>query len=421
MHKNRRFAIYWVIGLIFLIVLVAPQPNVQAQSNPISLQAGNVQDANACQVILKRAYETLNNSCNTLERNRACYGNNNVKALFDDTFAGAFSNPGDKVPIKMVKWLSTLPLDVQTGTWGLSLLKLQANLPDTLPGQNVTFLVFGDTGLQNKSGDMNAFYFSSGLGNPTCKGAPQDGIVVRSPDHMKITFSANGVQITIASTIIMHAEANKQMTIQLIEGKAEIKANNVSRLLYPGQMTTIKLGGAAGYDASDVPTVPKFVPIDPTLVAVLHTAHQMEAPKADDFSMRGCISKIDAHTVTIFNYIVSRDSILNARNLQVGDCLSLKGTLNVDNDTVIIIPTEVDSSDAANIRTEFGLNIDLGHPDTNNSSQNKGNDNTNSNQGQPKQKQQDNQEDKGKGDDQKTKDQANQDQGKHKPGDGKGD
>ena len=28
-------------------------------------------------------------------------------------------------------------------------MKLQANLPDSLPGQNVTFLMFGDVQIQN--------------------------------------------------------------------------------------------------------------------------------------------------------------------------------------------------------------------------------------------------------------------------------
>jgi len=33
--------------------------------------------------------------------------------------------------------------------WGVSLMRLQAGLPDTLPGQNVTFLLFGDVAIQN--------------------------------------------------------------------------------------------------------------------------------------------------------------------------------------------------------------------------------------------------------------------------------
>jgi len=35
-------------------------------------------------------------------------------------------------------------LNETTGEWGIALLRVQANLPDTAPGQNVTVLMFGD-------------------------------------------------------------------------------------------------------------------------------------------------------------------------------------------------------------------------------------------------------------------------------------
>jgi hypothetical protein len=33
--------------------------------------------------------------------------------------------------------------------WGVALMRLQANIPETLPGQNVTFLLFGDVEIRN--------------------------------------------------------------------------------------------------------------------------------------------------------------------------------------------------------------------------------------------------------------------------------
>ena len=62
-------------------------------------------------------------------------------------------------------------------------MQLQANLPDTLPGQNVTFLLFGNVEIENavvgdseatpEAGDgdfaplttMQAFYFTSSVGD----------------------------------------------------------------------------------------------------------------------------------------------------------------------------------------------------------------------------------------------------------------
>jgi len=145
---------------------------------------------------------------------------------------------------------------VNTGTWGLSLLKLQANLPNTMPGQNITFVVYGDTSVQNISGDMQVFYFSSGLGEPTCTEMPPNGIGVQSPDHMKVAFTANGVKIEIASTIYMQAVPNKSMDIILIEGQAKITTAMGTQILQPGQSLSIPLGGTTGLVPMGAPSVP---------------------------------------------------------------------------------------------------------------------------------------------------------------------
>ena len=43
-------------------------------------------------------------------------------------------------------------MDLVNGMWGVALLRVQANLPDTLPGQNVTMLLFGDVAIENAGG-----------------------------------------------------------------------------------------------------------------------------------------------------------------------------------------------------------------------------------------------------------------------------
>jgi hypothetical protein len=53
------------------------------------------------------------------------------------------------VDVAGVQTLTLSPLDQKQDTWGVAMLKLQANLPDTLPGQNVTFLLVGDVEIQN--------------------------------------------------------------------------------------------------------------------------------------------------------------------------------------------------------------------------------------------------------------------------------
>ncbi len=55
------------------------------------------------------------------------------------------------------------------------MLRIQANLPDTMPGQNVTILLFGDVSIYNADseddetyGPMQAFYFRAGVGDAPC-------------------------------------------------------------------------------------------------------------------------------------------------------------------------------------------------------------------------------------------------------------
>src|SRR5215510_1544993 len=198
MNSAKLFTRRTIVGLIVAVIFIIGVRQVPAFATPRTQQA-------ECQTIVTHALDVLQDACSVLDRNKACYGNNKITTVFNNDAVLKFQTPGDQVPIKAIKTLVTQKLDVSTGTWGLSLLKLQADLPDTMPGQNVTFLVYGDTSIDNASGDMQVFYFSSGLGQPTCTQLKADGILVQSPNHTQVSFTANGVTVTIASTIFMRA------------------------------------------------------------------------------------------------------------------------------------------------------------------------------------------------------------------------
>ena len=232
--------------------------------------------SSACQTVINQALQTMQDKCSNISRNSVCYGNNQITTQFaDNPVTPAFNRLGDVVSIKQIKTLLTSPLDLQNNTWGLALLKLQANLPDTMPGQNVTFLVFGDTAINNASGDMRVFYFSSGIGSPTCTELPAEGIVVQSPNHTQVSFAANGVQIQIASTIFLQANANQTLDVTLLEGHATVSTDLGSQTLQPGQMVSVPLGGMTGLEPQTSPHSP--VNLDPKLVTVLKSL--IQAPK----------------------------------------------------------------------------------------------------------------------------------------------
>lgn len=110
-----------------------------------------------CPTIVKTALDATSNACSTLGRNQACYGNIQLSAEPQDTAAAFnFTKPGDLAEIGGMKSLTLSPLDAAADTWGVALMKVQANLPDSLPGQNVSFVLFGDVQIDNAAGGTPA-------------------------------------------------------------------------------------------------------------------------------------------------------------------------------------------------------------------------------------------------------------------------
>jgi uncharacterized protein YraI len=108
------------------------------------------QEGDSCPVFVTAALQSVQTACANVGRNQACYGNNAVIAEFwqerDDLL---FSAPNDRVALVDLRRVSTAPLDLDKRLWGVVVLKAQANLPMTLPGQAVTFLLMGDATLEN--------------------------------------------------------------------------------------------------------------------------------------------------------------------------------------------------------------------------------------------------------------------------------
>ncbi len=104
-----------------------------------------------CPAAIKQALESANQFCSAVGRNQVCYGNTLISA---SNWEGAplphFGQPGNLVNAADIASLVTAPFDIATQNWGVAVMRLQANIPDTLPGQNVTFVVFGDVELQNE-------------------------------------------------------------------------------------------------------------------------------------------------------------------------------------------------------------------------------------------------------------------------------
>ena len=103
-----------------------------------------------CPPLVEQALRTIGDNCATLDRNSVCYGNNQVSAKFlQEVTEDFFSKPADRANLLDVQSIITTSLDLGREEWGVAVMNVQANVPQTLPGQAVTFILLGDAELEN--------------------------------------------------------------------------------------------------------------------------------------------------------------------------------------------------------------------------------------------------------------------------------
>lgn len=207
-----------------------------------------------CDELVAEALLVAGPACNGTERNQACYGNNLVSAQFQEGLEQRFSNVGDLASIIGMRTLTTSALSEAEQVWGVAFLKAQANLPDTLPGQNVTFLLYGGATVDNVSPEMEAVVLNTGFGGTTCDALPPSAVLLQSPTGTQVAMNMNGAGITLGSTLHIMARPNGLMTIATISGSATVSAFGVSRTVIPGSQVTLPLGSTDGLQVVGPPS-----------------------------------------------------------------------------------------------------------------------------------------------------------------------
>ena len=192
-----------------------------------------------CPAMVQTALDSLDAACAETGRNQACYGNTLIDLqLQADAEVVSFEQPGDTVALADISKMTLTPLNEEAQTWGVAMMKVQANIPDTLPGQNVTFLLFGDVEIDNATLDadseftpMQAFYFHSGVGDAGCEEAPESGLLIQTPDGVEeVLLNVNGANISLGSTAFLQAGVNRdnadefELAVSVLEGEGSIEA-----------------------------------------------------------------------------------------------------------------------------------------------------------------------------------------------------
>lgn len=317
---------------------MAEQSTVAQPANDFAAQISTPPPDVTCEQLVTLAETTVGLVCDGIGRNQACYGNRLVSIDFLPDSGLTFQQSGDTVDLLAVRRLSTSPLNIQTRDWGIAVIKAQANLPDTLPGQNVTFLLYGDTTVDNPSPSMNAVTVSTRIGSTNCEEAPDSGVLIQSPTGTNVTMTINGADVVLGSTAFVTTNQETQrMTFAVLEGQGVVSAFGVSEVVIPGMKTGVQLGGGPdGLQASGPPNEP--APYDPNSVAHLPVnllERQIDVPPPLDVTPTPAASVTPDAACTPrtdwqYRYVIQRgDNLsiiaqkLNVRtaDLQTGNCI----------------------------------------------------------------------------------------------------
>lgn len=236
------------------------------------LIVGHVAAQATCSSLVEVALDGLDTYCADLGRNQACYGNVALEAIpQSDTTDFTFEQVGDIVDVTDIQSLKLQPMDEASGAWGVVMMQLQADIPDALPGQNVTFVLFGDVEIENASGDdqtpMQAFTLKTGIGDAGCEEAPESGVMIQTPEGVEsVSFNVNGVDMEIGSTVMLQAEPEGDMTISTMEGAAVMEMDGASYAVICGTELTIPM---------DANMRPRGAPPMPTALRVSRMGDQL--------------------------------------------------------------------------------------------------------------------------------------------------
>ena len=199
---------------------------------------GLVSAQDECPASVNEAILALNDICLSVGRNQVCYGNGDIVAIPQSDATIDFAVPSDTAFVDDIESMTLSPFEVGIEEWGVAVLVLQADLPDTLPGQNVTMLLFGNVSIANDSG---AYYFTAGIGTTSCNQAP-NGILIQTPEGAgEVNLVMNGINISLGSTAYLTTSEDNVLTFALLEGNSTLTIDDSEVELETEQFTTVEL------------------------------------------------------------------------------------------------------------------------------------------------------------------------------------
>ncbi len=110
-----------------------------------------VSQADTCPALIDTAVLLTERACTGMMGNEACYGHSHVEAQPQPAFdAFDFDEAGERADLTALRSLRASALDIASGQWGVAMMKVRARQPGMLLPEPLTFLLFGDSMVENR-------------------------------------------------------------------------------------------------------------------------------------------------------------------------------------------------------------------------------------------------------------------------------
>lgn len=142
MHIRRSTYLVFVLVSALLVIAIAP--------------TALAQNLDTCPAIVNNALTQVGVNCAGMARNTACYGFRDItKGVVRGDVAPNYTwtpdqpELGSRIELTTTEAIQTGPFDLLNRRWGLSVVELQANLPNTLAAPGVRMMALGGVEVEN--------------------------------------------------------------------------------------------------------------------------------------------------------------------------------------------------------------------------------------------------------------------------------
>ncbi len=165
-----------------------------------------------------------------------------------------FAGSGDRMALGQARSLTTAAYDAAGATYGVALLKVQADPPSVAPGQWITAVQYGDVTVGDTFQGTTPFQnmtVRTGFEDPLCGRAPLPAVLYQNATGQDAELTINGLVVRFVGTMLVRAQANGQMHLVVLVGQARAQlGSDGAALTAPGggEIHT-PLGGDLGLTA----------------------------------------------------------------------------------------------------------------------------------------------------------------------------